>query len=458
MEADALAVILARVQFAVTIGFHFIFPPVTIGMAWIIFILMSRYKKHKNEYYKNLVRFWIKLFAVSFAIGVASGIVMEFQFGTNWEKYSRFVGDIFGSPLAAEGVFAFFLESSFLAILLFGWNRVSVKLHWFSSLMVAVGSTLSAFWILVANAWQQTPTGYELVYNEAGEVVGAKLVDFFAAVFNPSTLSILTHTLDACLMTGAFFMLGVSAWFLLKSPNLKFAKENIKLTLIIAFIFSVLQLPLGHYSANKVAETQPAKLAAMEGIFESSDEDYPLLVFGIPDEDEQKIHFAIKIPKLLSWLLSEEGTEKLNTLDQIPKESRPPLFLTFTSFHLMVGIGMLLIFITSLGVFLLWRRRLFDKKLLMRIFILCIPLPFIANELGWVATEVGRQPWVVYNLLKTRDAISVTVPASEILFSLILFSVIYTLLFGLWIFILRREIKHGLTLAQEIEDKMEVAK
>ncbi|MBU1707440.1 cytochrome ubiquinol oxidase subunit I, partial [bacterium] len=242
-------VLLSRIQFALTIGFHFIFPPLTIGLSWLIFWIMTKYKKTGEDIYRKMARFWIKVFTLSFAIGVATGIVMEFQFGTNWSEYSRFVGDIFGAPLAAEGIFAFFLESSFLALLVLGWNRLSVKVHWFSSLMVAFGSTLSALWIIIANSWQQTPAGFEIVDGRA------VLTNFWAAAFNPSTIPRYLHTVDAALISGAFFMMGLSAWFLLKGRHMEFAKRSLKLGLIVAFVTSALELGLGHYHAVQVANT-----------------------------------------------------------------------------------------------------------------------------------------------------------------------------------------------------------
>ncbi len=242
-------VLLARIQFALTIGFHFIFPPLTIGLSWLIVSILAKHKKTGDEFYRRMAHFWVKLFALSFAVGVATCITMEFQFGTNWAEYSRFVGDIFGAPLAAEGILAFFLESSFLAVLLVGWNRVSVRVHRFAAWMVAIGATLSAFWIIVANSWQQTPAGYHIVNGRA------ELTNFAAAVFNPSTIPRYLHTVDAALITGAFFMLGVSAWYLLKKRHIPFAKESLRLGLIFGFVASVVQLELGHLHGVQVAFT-----------------------------------------------------------------------------------------------------------------------------------------------------------------------------------------------------------
>jgi cytochrome bd ubiquinol oxidase subunit I len=429
-------VLLARILFAVTIGFHFIFPPITIGTAWLIFWHMTRYKRTGDETDRKLVRFWTKLFAITFSVGVATGIVMEFQFGTNWADYSRFVGDIFGAPLAAEGIFAFFLESTFVGVLLFGWKRFSTRTMWWSSLLVAIGATLSAFWIIVANSWMQTPTGYHIVGGRA------ELTDFWAAVFNPSTIPRYLHTVDACLITGAFFMLGISAWYLLKQRDQEFAKRSLKVALIAGFIAAAIQIPIGHYHAVQVTHTQPAKLAAFEGLFETQ-KGAPLLIFGIPDAEQGKVHAAIEIPKLLSFLTSGSMDAEVKGLNDFPRDEWPPIGLTFFSFHLMFMLGMYFLGLTALGMFLLWRKKLFESKFFLRLALISIPLPIIANELGWISAEVGRQPWIVYGVFKTSEAISTSVPAGQVLFSIIMFSVIYALLFGVWLFLLRREVRKG---------------
>jgi len=432
------ATILARIQFALTIGFHYIFPPLTIGMGWYIFWMMTKYKRTGDPFYGNLTRFWIKVFALSFAVGVATGITMEFQFGTNWSEYSRYVGDIFGAPLAAEGILAFFLESTFLGVLLFGWKRFSVKVQWFAALMVAIGSTMSAFWIIVANSWQQTPAGYEIVEGKA------QLTDFFAAVFNPSTIPRFLHAVNGALITGAFFVMGLSAWYILKHRHLKFARESMKRAVILAFVASAAQLGIGHYHGVQVAETQPEKMAAIEGIFETQ-KGAPALLFGIPDYDEEKMHFEVAIPKLLSLFAFGDLDAEVKGLKAFPKDEWPPLMITFCSFHLMAYIGFFFIAFSGLCLFMLIKKTLFENKLMMKLMFFLIPFPFIANELGWVSAEVGRQPWAVYHLLKTRDAVSITVPPWQILFSIIMFSIIYALLFFAWLYLLKREVKHGPT-------------
>lgn len=429
-------VVLSRIQFGLTVGFHFIFVPITIGLSWLLVWMMTKYKNTGDRLYHDMTRFWVRIFGVTAVIGIATGVTMEFQFGTNWAQYSRFVGDIFGAPLAAEAILAFFLESTFLAVMLLGWERVSVRALWFASWMIAIGATLSAFWILVANSWQQTPAGYKIIDGRA------QLTDPLAAVFNASTWPRFFHTVDGAIITGAFFMLGLSAIFLLKNRHIEFARESFKIALIAAFLASAAQLPLGHFHAVQVAGTQPIKLAAYEGIFETQKR-APMLLFGIPDSQAETMKYALRIPGLLSLLASGNVDTEIKGLKDFPKDEWPPLGLTFYPFHFMVVLGMYFIGIAVIGLLLLWQGKVYTNRYFLIAAIATLPLPFIANELGWMATEIGRQPWAVYKLLRTSDAISVTVPAGQILFSLITVSLIYTLLFAAWVFILRREIEHG---------------
>lgn len=432
------AVLLARLQFALTVGFHFIFPPLTIGLAWLIFWFMERHRRTNERAALVQARFWTRLFAVSFVLGVATGITMEFQFGTNWADYSRFVGDIFGAPLAAEGILAFFLESTFVGVLLFGWRRFSHRTLWFASLMVAIGATLSAFWIIVANSWMQTPAGYHLVNGRA------ELTSFWAAVFNPSTLPRYVHTVDACFITGSFFMLGVSAWYLWKRHHITLARQSMRVGLVAGFIASLLQLPLGHWHAVQVAETQPLKLAAFEGLFETSRR-APLTIFGVPDLEAREMKAAIKIPAGLSLLVHGDPQRPVPGLDQAPPEEWPPLEWSFFPFHLMFLLGLFFIALTGLGLILLRAGRLFENAFFLPLAALTWPLPIVANELGWIAAEVGRQPWIVYQVpgMRTDQAISASVSPGEILTTMILFGVLYVLFFILWIQLLRREIRRG---------------
>ncbi len=431
---------LSRLQFAFTIMFHYIFPPFSIGMGLLLVIYESMYLITKEKVYEAITRFWIKIFAANFSIGVATGIVMEFEFGTNWASYSRFVGDIFGSPLAAEGIFAFFLESGFLAILLFGWNRVKPGLHLFSTIMVAVGSIMSAFWIVVANSWQQTPVAYELVTNAQG-ITRAVITDFWEVVFNPSSMVRFSHVVIGAFIQGAFLVLSVSAYYLLKKKYVYFARKSFTIALIVAALASLIQPFLGHIHAQVVAEYQPAKLAAFEGLYETEDS-APLYIMGYTNPETQQT-VGLKIPGMLSFLVHGDFNTPVKGLNEFPKEEWPPAAAVFQSYHLMVALGMLFIGLTLVSLILLRKNRIFKMKWLLRLFVASVILPILANELGWVSAERGRQPWIVYGLLKTKDGLSKSVEAYEVLTSLILFFLVYTLLFFVWLYVLDREIKHG---------------
>jgi cytochrome bd ubiquinol oxidase subunit I len=441
-------VLLSRIQFAMTVGFHFIFPPVSIGLAWLLVIVEGLGWRRGDEVYIKMGKFFGKLLALTFAVGVATGIVMEFQFGTNWAEYSKFVGDIFGAPLAAEGVFAFFMESTFLGLYLFGRNRLPKGVHWFSILMVAIGATISAFWILVANSWQQTPAGF-IVQNGRAE-----LTSFFEAVFNPSTIIRFLHTVNAALITGAFIMAGVSAYLLLKKKSVRIAKKSLKLSVIFGLVVAFLELfPFGHEHVMQVARTQPEKMASLEGLVEGRTH-APMILFAVPTTDPRNLYFKIEIPGLTSWLATGHTDAYFQGFNDFPVEDLPPFFLTFVSFHNMVLLGTLFIVVMAIGVFLLYRKKLYDAKWFLRILMIFTPLPVVACELGWTAAEVGRQPWVVYNLLRTKDAVSLTVSSGEILFSIIMFGLIYLFLGSLYLYLMYREVKRG---PEELIDGKEVA-
>ncbi|MCX7718767.1 MAG: cytochrome ubiquinol oxidase subunit I [Candidatus Sumerlaeaceae bacterium] len=439
---DLDPVFLARLQFAFTVMFHYLFPPLTIGLGAVMVITESAYMLTKNPLYETSAKFWTKIFAVTFAMGVASGIVMEFQFGTNWATYSRFVGDVFGSALAAEGVFAFFLESGFLAVLVFGWDRVSPRVHFFSTIMVFLGSVFSAVWIVVANSWQQTPAGFHLVQTADG-LTRAEITDFWAMVFNPSSMLRLSHVLVGSFILGAFFVMSVTAFYILRGKHLEFAKRSFTFALVFAVIVSIGQLLVGHEHAQQVAETQPAKLAAYEGLYQTPEGGAPLTLFGVPNDKEQRLDYAIAIPGLLSFLVHGDFNTPVPGLDQTKPEDRPPVALPFYSYHIMVGLGMFFIGITLLALMLLPRGRLFEQRWLLWIFVFAVIGPYLANHLGWVAAEVGRQPWSVYGLLRTADSVSKSVTAPEILTSLIMFGFIYSLLFAVWVFVLNDKIQKG---------------
>jgi cytochrome bd ubiquinol oxidase subunit I len=429
-------VLLARIQFAVTIGFHYIFPPLTLGLTFLIVVFLGLNLKTRDALYDKIAQFWIGILIIIFSMGVATGIVMEFQFGTNWEKYSRFVGDIFGAPLAAEGIFAFFLESSFLAVLIFGKNRVSKKFYFFSALMVTIGSIMSGFWIIVANSWQQTPAGYQIVGGRA------ELTDFWAAVFNASTLQRFSHAIVGGWVAGAYLVAGLSAYFLLKKRHLVFAKKSIKIALIFALFSSLLQIEMGHLHAVQVTRTQPEKIATFEAMFETQ-EWAPLVIFGIPNKKERKIDFEISIPGLMSIMVGLPPDYEVKGLNEFAEEDLPPLYIPFFSYRVMVGLGFLFVLTSLIGLWLHWKDKLADQSLFLKLLLLMIPLTIVANEAGWIAAEVGRQPWIVYRELKTADAISSVVSAGEILFSLILFSLLYSAMLALFIFLIAKKMKKG---------------
>ena len=431
---------LSRLQFAATAMFHYIFPPFSIGLGLILVIFESYYFITKDKVYENITRFWIKIFAANFSVGVASGIVLEFEFGTNWATYSRFVGDVFGSPLAAEGIFAFFLESGFLAILLFGWNKVKPWVHLFATFMVFIGSMMSGFWIVAANSWQQTPVAYEVITDASG-ITKAVITDFWEMVFNPSTPSRFSHTIIGAFLQGSFLVLSISAYYLYKKIHLEFATRSFTIALGVAFVSALAQPLLGHESAKVAYEYQPAKMAAFEGLYETKD-NAPLYLFGWVDEEAEQTK-GIAIPGMLSYLLNWDNDFVVKGLNEFPEEERPPVNAVFQSYHLMVAIGMGLILITFLGLLLLYKKTVFRKKWILWIFMLSVFLPVFANQAGWISAERGRQPYTVYGLLKTSESYSKSLVESEVLTSLILFFLIYGLLFFTWLYVLNKEIQHG---------------
>jgi cytochrome d ubiquinol oxidase subunit I len=434
------ALFLARLQFALTIMFHYIFPVLSIGLGVILVIMEAFYLKTKKPFYLNMAQFWTKVFALTFAIGVATGIVMEFEFGTNWATYSRYVGDVFGGALAAEGIFAFFLESGFLAILIFGWNKVGPKMHFFSTLMVCLGAHFSAVWIVIANSWMQTPTGFHIVGE--GLEARAQIVDFSAMLFNPSSMVRLGHVILGCWLAGAFLVISVAAYYLIKKRHIEFAKTSLKIGLSLALVSTLLQLISGDRSGKVVAKYQPSKLAAMEAVYHTQT-GAGLTVFGVPNTQAERIDYAIQIPKLLSYISFGDPEAEIKGLDQVPKKDWPHVNIVFWAFRIMLAMWGLMFALSVLGVYKWWRGTLFDCKWLLLAMIPSAIYPQIGNQMGWAVAETGRYPWIVYGLLRIADGLSKAVVAGQILGSIIMFGVIYLLLFFLFVYLLNSKIKHG---------------
>jgi cytochrome d ubiquinol oxidase subunit I len=444
--------LLSRIQFAFTVAFHYLFPPLSIGLGLVLVVMEARWLRTRDPEFLAMAKFWTKVFGLVFAMGVASGIVMEFQFGTNWAAYSRYVGDVFGSALAAEGIFAFFLESGFLAVVLFGWDKVRPATHFFATCMVCLGAHFSAIWIVVANSWQQTPAGFHIVGE--GADARAEITSFWQVLFNPSSVDRLIHVTLGAYLAAAFFLLSVSAFYLLRNRHRAVAVATMKIGLVVAAAVSVVQLVSGHSSARVVVQHQPAKLAAFEGLFETQRQ-ARLYLFGWVDEEHERVA-GLFIPGGLSLLAHNDPSAAVTGLDAFAPEDRPPVQLVFQMFHLMVGLGMAMIVVSWAGLFL-WRRGwLFDgSRRVVRVYlwllVFAVLLPQAANQAGWFAAEVGRQPWVVYELLRTSDGLSEAVNRDQVLFSLVMFGLIYMLLFVLFIFLLDRKIRQGPVLETEAE-------
>jgi len=439
MNMDVLT--LSRFQFALTAAIHYLYPPLSIGLGIVLVIIEAMWLKTGKPVYHQMARFWTKVFALTFAIGVATGIVMEFEFGTNWATYSRYVGDVFGSALAAEGIFAFFLESGFLAVLLFGWDKVGPKTHFFATCMVCLGAHFSAIWIVVANSWMQTPAGFHIVGE--GLKARAEITDFWAMVFNPSSMDRLFHTLCGAWQAGAFLVISVSAWYLLKRRHEDFARASLRVGLSVGLAASLLQLVSGHISAQGVAKNQPVKLAAFEGLYATSS-NTPLTLFGWVDEKNEKT-FGPKIPSLLSFLAWTDTAKPVAGLRETAPDlkDRPPVNFTFQLFHVMVIVGFWMILISALGFLYFWHGSLFEKRWLLWLLVFSVLGPQIANQAGWFAAEVGRQPWIVQGLLRTSEGLSAVVKANTILAAILLFSAVYILLFAVFVYLLNDKIQHG---------------
>ena len=421
MDFDAL--LLSRLQFAFTIGFHIIFPAFTIGLASFLAVLEGLWLFTKKPVFRNLYLFWVKIFALSFGMGVVSGVVMSYQFGTNWSVFSAQVGSVIGPLLAYEVLTAFFLEASFLGVMLFGWKKVGPKLHFFATCMVAVGTLISSFWILAANSWMQTPQGFDFAAD--GTMVAT---DFMAVIFNPSLPTRLMHMVLAAFLTTAMVVAGASAFGLLKKKALPESRTALRMAILMMALVAPLQLVVGHRSGEVAHHYQPAKVAAMEGWWETQAQQ-PTLLFGWPDEDAEATHAAIGIPGMGSWFVAGDANAELQGLKAFAKEDRPPVWITFWAFRVMVGMGMIMIALGMWGAALWFLKRVDGATLYQRALVLAAPSGFIAVLAGWIAAEVGRQPYVVYGVLRTADAVS-PVPAGSVATSLLVFMVVYAIVFS----------------------------
>ncbi|MEF2968287.1 cytochrome ubiquinol oxidase subunit I [Paenibacillus sp. M1] len=451
------ALVLARLQFAATTIFHFFFVPLSIGLVLLIAIMETMYVVKGKEEYKRMAKFWGKLFLINFAVGVVTGIIQEFQFGMNWSDYSRFVGDVFGAPLAVEALFAFFMESTFIGLWIFGWDRLSKKVHMICIWLVALGTTVSAFWILAANSFMQRPVGYTINNGRA------EMNDFFALIGNGQLWVEFPHTVLGAFATGAFMITGISAYKMLRKQDVQFFKKSFTIAVIIGLVASFGTALAGHQQSQYLVKTQPMKMAAAEGLWGKSGDPAPWTVYAHIDTDNGKNNFEIKIPYLLSFLSYSQFSGEVKGMNELqaeyeqtygPGDYIPPVKTTFWSFRIMVAAGCLMILLGMYGVYLAWRKKLErPNKWYYRLMLWGISLPFIANTAGWVMTEFGRQPWTVFGLMQTKDSVSPSVTSGQLLFSLIAYCAIYTALAIVMVYLFVKTIKKGPYAENHTDDK-----
>lgn len=433
------ALFIHRLHFAFTITFHYIFPQLTMGLALLILILKTQALRTGDAHYNKAARFWAKIFAINFVMGVVTGIPMEFQFGTNWAQFSRAAGGVIGQTLAMEGVFAFFLESSFLGLFLFGEKRLGPRGHWFAALMVCVGSWLSGYFIVVTNAWMQHPVGH--VVGPNGEIL---LTDFWAFLLNPRALFQYAHTMSGTVVTASFVMASIGAFYLLAGVHERYGRTFVRLGVVVGVIGSILQLfPTGDREVAMVAQNQPVTLAAMEGLFETK-QGAPLAIIGQPNMEKRRLDNPILIPRMLSFLTHQRWTAEVKGLDAFPEQDWPDnIPLLYYSYHIMVGLGTFFIAIMVLAAWLLWRGRLYGARGMLWTLMLALPFPYIANTAGWLTAELGRQPWLVWGLMRTSAGFSPQVSAGNAWFTLLGFMGMYSVLILLFVLLITREIHHG---------------
>lgn len=429
-------VLLARIQFAFTISFHIVFPAFTIGLASWLAVVEGLWLKTNESIYKEIYQFWIKIFAVCFGMGVVSGVVMSYQFGTNWSVFSDRVGNVIGPLLGYEVLTAFFLEASFLGIMLFGWGRVSKGMHFASTIIVAIGTLISAFWILSANSWMQTPQGFEI--GDDGLLYPTNWIEI---IFNPSFVPRFFHMITAAYLTTAFVVGGVGSWYLWNKRFKKHARVMVAMAMLMAVFVAPAQLLIGHAHGENTLHHQPIKIAAMEGNWETGS-NKPLYLFGMPNEETETTDYGITIPGGASWVLTGSVEGEIPGLKDVPKDERPPVAIVFWSFRVMVGLGMAMILTGLLAVILHFRGKLFDSKLFQAWCMLMTPSGFIALLAGWFVTEVGRQPYTAYGVLKTADSVS-PVLGSHVAISLLAFIIVYTVVFGAGSYYILKLIQKG---------------
>jgi cytochrome d ubiquinol oxidase subunit I len=455
-------VFLARFQFAATTIFHFFFVPLSIGLVFLVALMETLYVVKKEEIYKKMAKFWGHLFLINFAVGVVTGIIQEFQFGMNWSDYSRFVGDVFGAPLAIEALLAFFMESTFIGLWIFGWDRLSKKVHLACIWLVSIGTFLSGFWILMANSFMQVPVGFELNNGRA------EMNDFLALITNGQLFVEFPHVMSGALCTGAFFVAGISAFNLLKKNHVEFYKKSIKIALIIGLIGSLGAALSGHTQAQYLVKTQPMKMAAAEGIWKDTPDPAPWSAFALIDTKKKENKFELNIPYALSFLSYSKFEGSLKGMETLQKEYTnkydatigegtnyiPPVKTTYWSFRLMIGFGVAMIVLSMLGLYLSRKNRFERNKWFLWFLLPAISFPFLANTFGWVMTEVGRQPWTVFGLMTTVDSISPNVSAGMILFSIITYLLLFTILAAVMVYLMIREIKKGPGVHQSSDSKI----
>ena len=433
------ALLVHRLHFAFTVTYHYLFPQLTMGLAPLIVYLKTQALRKNDESYNRAARFWAKIFGINFVIGVVTGIPMEFQFGTNWSHFSRYAGGVIGQTLAMEGTFAFFLESAFLGLFLYGEKKLSPRMHWFSAFMVFVGSWLSGYFIVATDAWMQHPVAYERAADGSFH-----LTSFWGLILNPWAIWQYMHNMSGAGITGAFVMASIGAFYLLSKRHVDQAKIFIRTGVVAGLLFTVLQIfPTGDQQGKMIANHQPATLAAMEGLYETQ-KGAPMVIMGQPDAAKQRLDNAITVPKMLSFLSYKHWNAEVKGMDAFPKEDLPDnIALLYFAYHIMVGLGTMFIAIMGLSALLLWKNKLFDAKWMLWIIMLAAPFPYIANTAGWMTAELGRQPWLIHGLLRTSEGYSKMVSAGNGWFTLLGFMGMYTVLSILFLFLVYREIAEG---------------